>query len=174
MSEDRAVTKDRAITKEMAILKQSAISLQKIILKVKKLPHFKGSLPSYQSALASGFDIRSCLSSPLTVKSLERVLVPTGLIFEIPAGFELQVRPRSGLSLKKGLSLPNSPGTIDADYRGETKIIIINFSKQDVVIKDQQRIAQVVLCPVFQAQLEWSEELSTTQRGSGGFGSTGF
>ena len=109
----------------------------------------------------------------MQLKSLERVLIPTGLVFEIPNGFELQVRPRSGLSLKKGLSIPNSPGTIDSDYRGELKIIVINLSNQLVVIEDQQRIAQVVLCPVFQAQLEWVDELSTTQRGTGGFGSTG-
>ena len=149
-------------------------TLQKITLKVKKLPHFKGKLPAYQSPSASGFDIRAQLKSPLTVKSLERVLIPTGLIFEIPAGFELQVRPRSGLSLKKGLSLPNSPGTIDADYRGEVKVIVVNLSPQNVTIEDQQRIAQVVLCPVFQVQLEWAENLSDTKRGTGGFGSTGF
>lgn len=149
-------------------------TFQEITLKVKKLPHFKGELPTYQSPLASGFDIRAQLESPITIKSLERVLIPTGLIFEIPAGFELQVRPRSGLSLKQGLSLPNSPGTIDADYRGEAKIIVINLSQKDVTIETQQRIAQVVLCPVFQARLKWAEKLSDTKRGSGGFGSTGF
>ena len=85
----------------------------------------------------------------------------------------MQVRPRSGLSFKKGLSIANSPGTIDSDYRGELKIIVINFSDQDVIIEDQQRVAQVVLCPVFQARLEWTEELSNTKRGAGGFGSTG-
>ena len=153
--------------------KARASSFQKISLKVKKLPHFKGELPAYQSVSASGFDVRAQLESPIQVKPLERVLIPTGLIFEIPNGFELQVRPRSGLSLKKGLSIPNSPGTIDSDYRGELKIIVINFSDDTVVITDQQRIAQIVLCPVFQAQLEWVDELSLTKRGTGGFGSTG-
>jgi len=101
------------------------------------------------------------------------VLIPTGLSFEIPQGFELQVRPRSGLSLKKGLSMPNTPGTIDADYRGELKIPIINLSHENLIIEDQQRIAQVVLCPVFQATWSLCEELESTERGTSGFGSTG-
>ena len=137
------------------------------------MSHFRGDLPAYQSVGASAFDIRACLSVPLRLRPLERALVPTGLIFEIPEGFELQVRPRSGLSLKKGLSLPNSPGTIDADYRGELKIIVINLSHEDIIIEDQQRVAQVALCPVIRANLEWSKDLSPTKRGSGGFGSTG-
>jgi dUTP pyrophosphatase len=145
----------------------------KIALKVKKLPHFKGELPSYQSVWASGFDIRAQLDSPFKLGSLQREAIPTGLIFEIPVGFELQVRPRSGLSLKKGLSVPNSPGTIDSDYRGELKIIVINLSDKDIVIEDQQRVAQVVLCPVFQAQLKWADSLNATERGAKGFGSTG-
>ena len=148
-------------------------TLKRIVLKVKKLPHFKGELPSYQSVWASGFDVRAQLNSEVRLKSLERALIPTGLIFEIPAGFELQVRPRSGLSFKKGLSIPNSPGTIDSDYRGELKIIVINLSDKDVVVEDQQRVAQVVLCPVFHAQLKWADNLNTTERGTDGFGSTG-
>ena len=144
-----------------------------VSLKVKKLAHFKGKLPSYHSVHASGFDVCAQLEKSLTIKSRERVLIPTGLIFEIPTGFELQVRPRSGLSFKKGLSVPNSPGTIDSDYRGELKVIMINLSIEDALIEDQQRVAQVVLCPVFQARLEWAEELSATERGLGGFGSTG-
>ena len=155
------------------VSKEQNLSSQQVNLKVKKLSHFKGELPAYQSISASGFDVRAQLESPVQLKSLERALIPAGLVFEIPNGFELQVRPRSGLSLKKGLSIPNSPGTIDSDYRGELKIIVINLSNQLVVIEDQQRIAQVVLCPVFQAQLEWVDELSVTQRGTGGFGSTG-
>ena len=146
---------------------------RQVELKVKKLPHFKGALPTYQSVRASGFDVRACLKSPVQLKPLERALIPTGLIFEIPAGFELQVRPRSGLSLKQGLSVPNSPGTIDSDYRGELKVIVINLSDKNLVIEDQQRVAQVVLCPVFQASLTGVEELSHTERGAGGFGSTG-
>ena len=156
---------------EKAALKKQDISHP--VLKVKRLPHFKGDLPAYQSASASGFDVRAQVESPVLMRPLERVLVPTGLIFEIPEGFELQVRPRSGLALKKGLSLPNSPGTIDADYRGELRVILINLSEQEVIVEDQQRIAQVVLCPVFQAHLEWAEELTPTERGVGGFGSTG-
>ena len=147
--------------------------LSKPVMKVKKLPHFKGELPSYQSLSASGFDIRAQLSSSVSLEPLERTVIPTGLIFEIPEGFELQVRPRSGLSLKKGLCVPNSPGTIDADYRGELQVIVINLSNQSLDIEDQQRIAQVVLCPVFQARMEWADQLSATQRGAGGFGSTG-
>ena len=146
---------------------------RKLVLRVKKLPHFKGTLPDYQSAKASGFDVRAQVKEPVKLKPLERTLIPTGLIFEIPDGFELQVRPRSGLSLKKGLSMPNSPGTIDSDYRGELKIIMINFSDQEVLVEDQQRVAQVVLCPVFQAELKWADTLSDTLRGTGGFGSTG-
>jgi len=149
------------------------VNIKKIKLRVKKLDHFKGDIPRYQSIFASGFDVRAQIRSTITIKPLERVLVPTGLIFEIPRGFELQVRPRSGLSLKQGLSIPNTPGTIDSDYRGELNVITINFSNKDVLIEDQQRIAQVVLCPVFQAQLEWADELSTTKRGAEGFGSTG-
>lgn len=148
-------------------------SLRRVVLKVKKLPHFKSELPSYQSEWASGFDVRAQLSSEVRLKPLERTLIPTGLVFEIPSGFELQVRPRSGLSLRKGLSIPNSPGTIDSDYRGELKVIVINFSDKDVTIEDQQRVAQVVLCPVFQAQLKWVDNVNTTERGAEGFGSTG-
>ena len=147
--------------------------IQKINVKIKKYSHFKGELPSYASPLASGFDIRARLDQPLTIKPMERILIPTGLSFEIPPGFELQVRPRSGLSLKKGLSMPNTPGTIDADYRGELKVPVINFSHNNLVIEDQQRIAQVVLCPVFQAEWALCEELGQTERGVDGFGSTG-
>ena len=156
---------------EKAVLRKQGLSHP--VLKVKKLPHFKGELPAYQSTSASGFDIRAQVESPVRIKPFERVLVPTGLIFEIPKGFELQARPRSGLALKKGLSLPNSPGTIDSDYRGELKVILINLSEKEVIVEDQQRIAQVILCPVFQARLEWAEELTPTERGIGGFGSTG-
>ncbi len=142
-------------------------------LKVKKMPHFKGDSPAYQSSLASGFDVRAQLDSNLVVKPGERVLVPTGLSFEIPVGYEIQARPRSGLAIKNGISLVNSPGTIDADYRGEVKIILINHGQETFEIKDQDRIAQLVLCPVVQVQFQWSQELDSTERGAGGFGSTG-
>ena len=142
-------------------------------LQVKKLQNFKGDLPNYESDLASGFDVRAQLTEDLEVKPGERVLVPTALAFAIPKGFEIQVRPRSGLAIKKGVGLVNSPGTIDADYRGEIKIILINFGQEDFIIKDQDRIAQLILAPVVQAEFEEVNELPKTQRGTGGFGSTG-
>lgn len=142
-------------------------------VKVKKLTHFEGELPSYQSDLASGFDIRAQLTEKVTLQHGERFLVPTGLSFEIPAGYELQARPRSGWAIREGVSLVNSPGTIDADYRGEVCIIVINHGQQPVEISNQDRIAQLVLCPVVQADLQEVTELSDTHRGDGGFGSTG-
>ena len=142
-------------------------------LRLKKLKNFKGELPDYKSQGASGFDLRACLDKELVIESGQRVLVPTGLSFEVPAGFELQARPRSGLALNQGLTVLNSPGTIDSDYRGEIKILLLNTGTKNVRIKDQDRVAQLVLCPVFKAQfIEWSE-LSKSQRGEGGFGSTG-
>lgn len=147
--------------------------MTKIKLKVMKLSHYKGELPAYQSSLASGFDVRAQLENPVILKPGERVLLPTGLSFEIPPGFEIQARPRSGLAAKHGISIVNTPGTIDADYRGEVKIILINMGLETFEIKDQERIAQLVLAPVVQAQFEMVGELSETQRGAGGFGSTG-
>ncbi len=142
-------------------------------LRLRRLPNFKGELPAYQSKGASGFDVRACLEAPLVLQPGQRTLIPTGLSFEIPEGFELQARPRSGLAAKQGLSLLNTPGTIDADYRGEVKIILVNLGQETVTIQDQERIAQLVLCPIFQAQFEVVDELSSTLRGEGGFGSTG-
>jgi len=142
-------------------------------IKVKTLDHFKGQLPEYKSKGASGFDIQACLRESIKLKRGERSLIPTGLSFEIPVGFELQSRPRSGLAIKQGLTVLNSPGTIDSDYRGEVKIILINNGQDECVIHDQERIAQMVLCPVYQAHFVKSESLSETERGGGGFGSTG-
>ena len=150
-----------------------SFSLRSVGVGVKKWPHFKGPLPKYESLCASGFDVRAQLESTVRVSPLQRVLIPTGLSFEIPRGFELQVRPRSGVSLKQGLSVPNSPGTIDSDYRGELKVIMINYSQREQEIEDQKRIAQVVLCPVFQARFVEVQSLSRTVRGGSGFGSTG-
>jgi dUTP pyrophosphatase len=147
--------------------------VQKIPLKIKKLEHFKGDGPSYQTSLASGFDVRAQLAASLILKPGERALVPTALSFEIPPGFEIQARPRSGWAIKNGISVLNTPGTIDADYRGEVKIILVNLGHEPVVIQDGERIAQLVLCPVVQADFVWSEDLSDSDRGSGGFGSTG-
>ena len=147
--------------------------MQKVALKVQKLGHFKGELPKYESSQASGLDVRAQLESDVLLEPGQRTLVPTGLALEIPPGFEVQARPRSGLAIKNGVSLVNSPGTIDADYRGEVKIILINHGQESFVIKDQERIAQLVLCPVVQADLVVVSELSNTERSSGGFGSTG-
>ena len=147
--------------------------MQRLKMKIQKFEHFKGEPPRYQSIAASGFDVRAQLSSDVVLKPGERALVPTGLAFEIPVGFEIQARPRSGLAIKNGISLVNSPGTIDADYRGEVKIILINLGQETFIIKDQDRIAQLILCPVLQADFEWATSLSETDRGAGGFGSTG-
>ncbi len=143
-------------------------------VKVKILSHFKGELPAYQSAGASGFDVRAQLEgSSLVLKKGERTMVPTGLSFEIPIGYEIQARPRSGWAAKQGLTVLNTPGTIDADYRGEVKVILVNLGQEDVLIQDQDRCAQFVLAPIIQAEFEKVEELGSTERGAGGFGSTG-
>lgn len=142
-------------------------------VKIKTLEHFRGELPQYQSKGASGFDVRAQLTTPMTLKPGERALVPTGLSFEIPLGYEIQARPRSGFAAKQGLTVLNTPGTIDADYRGEVKIIIINLGQDAILLQDQERVAQLVLAPVWQAQFEVVEDLSDTERGAGGFGSTG-
>ncbi len=144
-----------------------------ITLKFKKLAHFKGELPAYQTEGSSGMDVRACLDEPVNLGPGERALIPTGLSMEIPQGFEIQVRPRSGLAIKKGLTLVNTPGTVDADYRGEVKVILINLGQESFVVQDQERIAQLVVCPVIQATIELSEDLTDTSRGEGGFGSTG-
>lgn len=148
--------------------------MTRLPLKIKRLEHFKGDLPKYETSLASGFDVRAQIEAPITLKPLERMLIPTGLSMEIPVGYEIQVRPRSGWAVKKGMTLLNTPGTIDADYRGEVKVCVINLSQESVEIQDQDRIAQFVLCPVVQAELVVVENLSETVRGAGGFGSTGF
>lgn len=146
---------------------------KKINVKIKTLENFKGDLPAYQSLGASGIDVRAQLKEPVTLKFGERAMIPTGLSFEIPFGFEIQARPRSGWAAKAGLTVLNTPGTIDADYRGEVKIIIINLGQEPVQINDQERVAQLVLAPVYQAQFEVVSSLSDTDRGAGGFGSTG-
>jgi dUTP pyrophosphatase len=145
----------------------------KINIKLKTLSHFKGELPRYQSPAASGFDVRAQLDKSIVLKPGERALIATALSFEIPVGYEIQARPRSGLAFKQGISIVNTPGTIDADYRGEVKIILINLGQEPVQIEDQERVAQLVLCPVLQAEFQVMEVLSATERGAGGFGSTG-
>ncbi|MCC3159958.1 dUTP diphosphatase [Hymenobacter sp. 15J16-1T3B] len=130
-------------------------------------------LPAYQTEHAAGLDLRANLTEPVTLGPLERALIPTGLFLEIPAGYEAQVRPRSGLAYKHGIGLVNSPGTIDADYRGEVKVLLVNLSNTPFVVQDGERIAQLVFAR-YQA-IEWQEVevLSETSRGAGGYGSTG-
>ncbi len=150
-----------------------AAPVRKQKLFVKKLENFKGELPAYQTPLSSGFDVRAQVTETIFLKPMQRILVPTGLSFEIAEGFEIQARPRSGLAIKQGLTLLNTPGTIDADYRGEVKIIVINLGEETIEIKDQDRIAQLVLCPVIQADFVLSQDLTVSSRGAGGFGHTG-
>lgn len=130
-------------------------------------------MPAYSTLLSAGMDVRAELSERITLEPMQRVIVPTGLYFEIPAGYEIQVRPRSGLAAKHGITVLNSPGTIDADYRGELKVILVNLSSEPFVIESGERIAQIVLAA--HAHIEWEEtsELSDSERGEGGFGSTG-
>lgn len=143
------------------------------IIKFKKLNHFQGALPRYQSKEAAGMDVCAAISEPLTLKRFERALVPTGLSVEIPHGFEIQVRPRSGLAAKNGIIIPNSPGTIDSDYRGEIKVILLNLGESDFVVQPHDRIAQLVVAPIVQADIQEVQALTETERGLGGFGSTG-
>jgi dUTP pyrophosphatase len=142
-------------------------------MKIKIVNQSKHPLPEYGTAAAAGVDLRANIDSPITLKPLERTLVPTGLFMEIPVGYEAQVRPRSGLALKKGITVLNSPGTIDADYRGQLQVILINLSNEVFVIEDGERIAQMVIAAHEQAEWLEVESLEETARGAGGFGSTG-
>ena len=139
---------------------------------IRKL-HPDARIPQYMSELAAGLDIHALVDTPQTLRPGERCLVSTGLAMSIPPGYEVQVRPRSGLAIKHGISLVNSPGTIDADYRGEIRIILINHGRDDFLIEAADRIAQLVVAPVCQARLRVVAELSGTERGVGGFGHTG-
>lgn len=140
----------------------------------KKLPHAKDlPLPEYESKSAAGMDIRAALETPVILKPGERTLIPTGLQMSIPDGFEAQIRPRSGLAIRNGITMLNSPGTIDADYRGEVKVIAINHSNEAFTVEHGDRIAQMVIAPVTQFPVKEVNDLSSTDRGEGGFGSTG-
>lgn len=144
------------------------------VMKVKIINKSHHALPQYETAQSAGLDLRAFLpEGPITLAPLQRGLVKTGLFIELPVGFEAQVRPRSGLALKKGVTVLNSPGTIDADYRGEICVILINLSQEPFVINDGERIAQMVVARHEQAELVEVEELTDTERGSGGFGHTG-
>lgn len=131
------------------------------------------TLPTYATELSAGMDLRANLTDPIVLKPLQRCLVPTGIFMALPEGYEAQVRPRSGLALKKGITVLNSPGTIDADYRGEVGVILVNLSAEDFVVEDGERIAQMVIARYEQVEWESVEVLSETERGSGGFGHTG-
>lgn len=133
----------------------------------------KHPLPTYATVASAGMDLRANLSEPITLKPLQRTLVPTGLYMALPVGFEAQVRPRSGLALKKGVTVLNTPGTIDADYRGEVGVILVNLSSEEFVIEDGERIAQLIIAR--HEQVEWQpvEVLEETERGAGGFGHSG-
>jgi len=133
----------------------------------------RAQLPEYATAGASGMDVRALLDVPLVLAPGQRAALPTGLALEIPSGFELQVRPRSGLALGRGLTVLNAPGTIDSDYRGELKVLLINLDNAPQTIQPGERIAQLVVAPVLRAQLRPTETLQDTARGGGGFGSTG-
>jgi dUTP pyrophosphatase len=131
------------------------------------------ALPSYQTMHSAGMDLRANLEAPVTLKPLQRALVPTGLFIELPEGHEAQIRPRSGLAFKYGISIVNSPGTIDADYRGEIKVLLVNLSDQEFIVEDGERIAQMVVAQYERVAWRKTEELTDTERGAGGYGSTG-
>lgn len=144
------------------------------VVRIKRLANGADlELPSYETALAAGCDMRAAVDAPLTLKSGERFMVPTGIAIALPPGWEAQIRPRSGLAAKHGITCLNSPGTIDADYRGELKVILINHGADDFVINRGDRIGQMVIAPVWQAQFVEADTLDETERGAGGFGSTG-
>jgi dUTP pyrophosphatase len=144
-----------------------------VTVKVRRVRPSDLPLPKYQTALSAGMDLLADLPEDVALESLERRLIPTGLSIELPPNYEAQVRPRSGLALKQGLTCLNSPGTIDADYRGEVGVLLINLSKERVILKRGDRIAQLVVAPVVQATLVEVDSLTDSQRGQGGFGSTG-
>jgi dUTP pyrophosphatase len=142
-------------------------------MKVNIINKSKHPIPEYKTLLSAGMDLRADLDSTIHLAPMDRTLVPTSLFIALPSGYEAQIRPRSGLSIKKGISVLNSPGTIDADYRGEIKIILANLSREEVIIEDGERIAQMVISKHETIQWNEVEILDETERGSGGFGSTG-
>lgn len=145
-----------------------------LLLRVLTLPHGEGlPLPAYQSEQAAGFDLRAAVRDAMVVDPRERAVVPTGLVFELPQGYEAQVRPRSGLAMKHGVTVLNSPGTIDADYRGEVKVMLINLGGEKFLVERGDRVAQAIIAPVTRVGIAPAKTLGDTVRGSGGFGSTG-
>lgn len=144
----------------------------KPVLRIEKLPHNR-KLPFYATEGAAGMDLAAAIDEPVTLKPLERKLIPTGIIIELPTGYEAQIRPRSGLSIKHGITLINCVGTIDEDYRGEVCVPLVNLSDAPYEIQPGERVAQMVICPVRQVEIEVVEKVGATERASGGFGSTG-
>jgi len=142
-------------------------------MQIKIINKSNNPLPAYETSGSAGMDLRAFVSEEIELKPLERKLIPTGLFLEIPEGYEAQLRPRSGLAFKHGISLPNTPATIDSDYRGEIKIALINLSTEVFIVKNGERIAQMIIAKHEQAELIQVEELNETKRGEGGFGSTG-
>lgn len=142
-------------------------------MKIKIINRSHHPLPTYATSLSAGMDLRANIEEPITLRPLERKLIPTGLFMALPPGFEAQVRPRSGLALKKGIGVLNSPGTIDADYRGEVGVILVNLSNEEFVVNDGERIAQMVVARHESIEWEPTETLEETERGAGGFGHTG-
>lgn len=142
-------------------------------MKIKVINHSRHNLPEYETPQSAGMDLRACLDKPVTIGPFERTLVPTGLFIELPDGYEAQIRPRSGLALKHGITLLNTPGTIDADYRGEIGVIMANLSNEPFTVNDGDRIAQMVVTRHERAEWVTVEQLGDTERGEGGFGHTG-
>ena len=143
------------------------------MIKIKVVTTGHQQLPAYATPQSAGMDLRANIDEPITLHPMERRLIPTGLHIALPAGFEAQVRPRSGLALKHGITVLNTPGTIDADYRGEVMVLLVNFSTEDFVINDGERIAQMVIARHEQGEFEVVDELDSTERGEGGYGHTG-
>lgn len=142
-------------------------------MKVKVINHSRFDLPRYATPQSAGMDVRANIDEAVVLRPLERAMIPTGLYIELPAGYEMQIRPRSGLAAKHGITVLNSPGTIDADYRGEIRVILVNLSNEEFRIEGGERIAQMVVARHEQVEWELSEELAESERGAGGFGSTG-
>lgn len=142
-------------------------------LKVKVINRSGHELPAYETTESAGMDVRACLDAPVTLQSLDRALIPTGLRVELPQGYEMQIRPRSGLALRHGITLANSPGTVDADYRGEISVIVINLGREPFTINDGERICQMVIAPYTHVKWEPVDRIDHTKRGDGAFGHTG-
>ncbi len=142
-------------------------------MKVRIVNTSQHEVPAYATVASAGMDLRANLSEPVVLKSLERALIPTGLFIELPVGFEAQIRPRSGLAFKKGVTVLNSPGTIDADYRGEIKVLLVNLSNENFTVENGERIAQMIIAAHEKVEWEQVETLEETVRGAGGFGHTG-